>query len=251
MRVVPPSADPVVINDCRHISPALNFATKFRTFRIFSSLGLALRSLSSGCCDSLTIAGAEDTHATQMGMFTVVPGVVIHSRPVYRNPDGQYLYYWKTLKNGLVTYEAWRIGADYTQVWAWVASRAGEGAACPNEAPPDWLVWTGSKWQTRPSAMRIACSRGAAGGPALTPAPGERAAAPRPSPPQPAALRLRAPPPPTPRPATLSPAVCLGALACVPLCSETLSGRCVCLPSNRRRLPPPPPPPPSNCVAKA
>ena len=49
-----------------------------------------------------------------MGSLTKT-SITEQSRPVYRNWNGQYLYYWPE-------FEAWRVGADYQSTSAGVAS---------------------------------------------------------------------------------------------------------------------------------
>lgn len=74
----------------------------------------------------------------RMGFFHRKEGLLQDGRPVYQNPQGQFVYYWGAFK-------AWRIGDSYTSPFAGVKSKAQEGARCPYQAT-GWRVFAGSGW---------------------------------------------------------------------------------------------------------
>ena len=108
--------------------------------------GGPLCSISPGCCNSVTIAGASDVQSTRMGQFTKVLGVTKNHRPVYKNAHAQYLYYWMAPH-----YQAWHVGSDYNSVSAGVRSKPNERTVCPVDATPPWLEYFRSQWQDRSS----------------------------------------------------------------------------------------------------
>ena len=120
----------------------------------------ALCPRSSGCCNSVTIAGASDVQSTRMGQFTQLPGgVTKNHRPVYQNAANEYLYYWVT-----DTYQAWHVGPDYNSNIAGRASKANERTVCPVNATAPWRAWYSNQWNDR-GAITADCGMFTARGP--------------------------------------------------------------------------------------
>jgi hypothetical protein len=62
-----------------------------------------------------------------MGMYEVQPTLASGSKAVYKNSNGQYLYYWPE-------YTDWRIGADYKKAEAWMESTSNTNTTCPQDS---------------------------------------------------------------------------------------------------------------------
>ena len=104
------------------------------------------------CCDIVTLAGISQ-QSSRMGEFVKITSLSKNSRPMYKNSNNQYLYYWISKNgNGIITYQGWRISADHTQVYAGVASTG--RTVCPADVG-EWWAWYNSKWNKRSDATAV------------------------------------------------------------------------------------------------
>ena len=73
------------------------------------------------------VSGTAGLHPALMGMYEVQPTLASGSKAVYKNSNGQYLYYWPE-------YTDWRIGADYKKAEAWMESTSNTNTTCPQDS---------------------------------------------------------------------------------------------------------------------
>ena len=83
-------------------------------------------------CDAVRVSGAEDGQPSLMGVFDRFTLQTPDGRSVYRNSNGQYLYYWPE-------HNDWKIGDDYKSSVASVQSTSDSQALCPEDAS-DWYA---------------------------------------------------------------------------------------------------------------
>ena len=81
-----------------------------------------------------------------MGVFDRTDRQTPDGRWVYKNANGEYLYFW---------YNDWLIGSDYTSDAAAIKSTSGDSARCPTSAS-SWKVRTGSTWDSFDDGIDVA-----------------------------------------------------------------------------------------------
>jgi hypothetical protein len=95
------------------------------------------------CPRSIKVAGAEAVQKPRMGLYKltdVKPSTMHGNRPVYKNEQGQYLFFWKAD-------HTWNIGDDYSSDSVAVYSHDDLVAACPTDVKM-WEVVAGDKWSS-------------------------------------------------------------------------------------------------------
>ena len=84
-----------------------------------------------------------DWHSKQMGVFELQTLFTVHGKSVYKNLNGQYLYYWPTYSKSDSIHSAWLIGPDYTSDGAEFRA-AGDANVCPQNSV--WQEYYQRKW---------------------------------------------------------------------------------------------------------
>ena len=74
------------------------------------------------CCDTVMVSGAESSQSALMGQYTILRGIERANRPVYKNSNGEYIYYY-------AAHKTWNMGADYDASAAGVSTY--EDSNCP------------------------------------------------------------------------------------------------------------------------
>jgi len=87
------------------------------------------------CPEVYKIRGAEIAQPMRMGIFYKVPGSKL---PLWENTNKEFLYFSPL-------YMEWRIGSDYRDKEAGVASTPNQNAACPHKAT-DWFAFERGNW---------------------------------------------------------------------------------------------------------
>jgi len=116
-----------------------------------TSFASALRALGerSSAPERIVVSGGEAAQERRMGLFTRTAEEQA-GRPVYQNPSGQYLYYWKPAG-------CWRIGPSFEDGLAGVKSVGKEAdPACPVECSA-WKVHHQGSWT---SEFQVQVARG-------------------------------------------------------------------------------------------
>lgn len=95
-------------------------------------------------CTTQNVQVSEDTggsggQANRMGMFQLQPTLTSNGKSVYKNSNGQYLYYWPAFLD-------WRIGADYTKTNAGVTSTSNTDTRCPQDSS-GWRMYVDGGWK--------------------------------------------------------------------------------------------------------
>lgn len=113
---------------------------ELRTFGVCSAG--APPTIADECPASLMVAGAEATRQWDlMGTFSKLssqPTEHQDGRPIYKNTNGHFLYYWKAD-------EQWQIGTTYTD--SDCATYAHSSATCPIGVS-EWYIWDGNDWSS-------------------------------------------------------------------------------------------------------
>ena len=92
-----------------------------------------------GCTtQTVVVAGTAGKQATRMGVFQMQPALTAGGKPVYKNSNGQFLYYWPAYVN-------WRIGSDVTTDVAGIRSTSSTDTLCPQDSS-GWQEWDGESW---------------------------------------------------------------------------------------------------------
>ena len=73
-----------------------------------------------------------------MGVFQMQPALTAGGKPVYKNSEGQYVYYWPAHLD-------WRIGSDVTDATAGVRSTSNTDTLCPQDSS-GWEEWVDESW---------------------------------------------------------------------------------------------------------
>ena len=73
---------------------------------------------------NVVVSGTAGQQSTRMGLFEVQPTLTSGGKAVYKNSNGQYLYYWPE-------YMDWRIGSDHKKDIAGVISNRKIDTTCP------------------------------------------------------------------------------------------------------------------------
>ena len=74
-------------------------------------------------------------------MFEVQPALASGGKAVYKNSNGQYLYYWPE-------HTEWRIAAAYKKEYAeaMVSSNSNTDTTCPQDSS-GWIEYVGGSWK--------------------------------------------------------------------------------------------------------
>jgi hypothetical protein len=98
-------------------------------------------------CETVIVAGAEDTQLSLMGTFVQLSITTPDVRSVYQNSNSQFLYSWTESFD-------WQIGPDYTRAASGLRSFSSDFAVCPTGAS-DWAAWDGATWVPTTSSRKI------------------------------------------------------------------------------------------------
>ena len=93
-----------------------------------------------GCTtQNVVVSGTAGQQSTRMGMFEVQPTLTSGGKAVYKNSNGEYLYYWPE-------YSYWRIGSDYKKADAGVTSNSKTDTTCPQDSS-SWEEYVDGSWK--------------------------------------------------------------------------------------------------------
>ena len=84
------------------------------------------------------MAGTAGDQPTRMGVFEMQPALYAGGKPVYKNSNGEFLYYWPAAVD-------WLIGLDVTKDDAGVMSTSKTDTLCPQDSS-GWQEWDGKSW---------------------------------------------------------------------------------------------------------
>ena len=90
------------------------------------------------CSQTVVVSGSAGAQTTRMGMFEMQPALTAGGKPVYKNSEGQYLYYWPA-------YLDWLISGDFTKDSAGVTSTSDTDTFCPYDSS-GWQEYDGESF---------------------------------------------------------------------------------------------------------
>ena len=92
------------------------------------------------CAYSYEISGSQDAQTIRMGVFQQVEDVYQNGMSVYKNDEGEYLFYSTTYD----TPGAWLVGPDYENDIGGIY--AVSQTKCPDQNELSWLYWYDGQW---------------------------------------------------------------------------------------------------------
>ena len=87
------------------------------------------------------VSGTSGANTKRMGVFKMQPDLTAGGKPVFKNSNGMFLYYWPANVD-------WTVGPDITKNASWVVSTSNTDTLCPQDSS-EWQEWDGVSWVKR------------------------------------------------------------------------------------------------------